>query len=200
MTFRLRFAALLGRNLGRKSPSPGICEGWCSPVRFYASGDQVVGTEFRPRGWWHPADMSAQGAVVVRTRYYGQPGQRATGSRVISRPARITACSPARSTACRMCRAAEALVATRRPNDNLVGLERFRAADHHARTNPALPDGPLNRTRSGDRSNRRALAAALAGPMVRRRSSAYRRLGRRSPPGSQWPRGCGMATATWPEL
>lgn len=31
--------------------------------------------------------MSAQGTVVVRTRYYGQPGQRATGSRVISRPA-----------------------------------------------------------------------------------------------------------------
>lgn len=49
-----------------------------------------------------------------------------------------------------MRRAAEAHRGTRRPNDNLVGLERFRAADHHARTNPALPDGPLTRTRSGD--------------------------------------------------
>jgi len=39
--------------------------------------------------------MSAQGAVVVRTRYYGQPGQRTTGSRVISWPPRITACSSA---------------------------------------------------------------------------------------------------------
>jgi hypothetical protein len=58
-------------------------------------------------------------------------------------------CSPVRSTACRMCRTAEAHRGTRRPNDNLVGLERFRAADHHARTNPALPDGPLTRTRSG---------------------------------------------------
>jgi hypothetical protein len=44
------------------------------------------------------------------------------------------------------------IVATPRPNDNLVGLERFRAADHHVRTNPALPDGPLTRARSGDRS------------------------------------------------
>ena len=40
--FWRRFAAILGRNLGRKSPSSGICEGWCSPVRFYASGDQVA--------------------------------------------------------------------------------------------------------------------------------------------------------------
>jgi hypothetical protein len=136
-----------------RAPSPGIREGWCRPVRFCASGDQVAGTEFRPGGWRHPADMSVQGAVGVRTRYYGQPGQRATGSRVISRPARITACSPARSTACRMCRAAEAHRGTRRPNDNLVGLERFRAADHHARTDPALPDGPLTRARSGDRSS-----------------------------------------------
>jgi len=69
---------------------------------------RLLEQSFAPGGWRHPADMSAQGAVVVRTRYYGQPGQRATGSRVISRPARITACSPARSTACRLRRAAEA--------------------------------------------------------------------------------------------
>ena len=56
-TFRLRFAALLGR----KSPSPGIREGWCSPVRFYASGDQVAGTEFRHRGWWHPRRYERSG-------------------------------------------------------------------------------------------------------------------------------------------
>jgi hypothetical protein len=108
MTFRFHHAASLGRFLGRKSPSPGICEGWCSPVRFDASGDQVAGTEFRRRGWWHPADMSAQDEVGVRTRYHGRPGQRATGPRVISRTTRTTACSPARSTACRLRRVAEA--------------------------------------------------------------------------------------------
>jgi len=43
-------------------------------------------------------------------------------------------------------------VATRRLNYSLVGLERLRATDHHARINPALPDGPLTKTRSSDRS------------------------------------------------
>ena len=95
--------------LGRKSPSPGICEGWCSPVRFYASGDQVAGIYFRPGGGRGPADVSAQGAVGVRTRYYDRPGQRATGPRVIFRLTQDDGLFPGQgSMACRLRRAAEA--------------------------------------------------------------------------------------------
>ena len=59
-------------------------EGWCSLVRFYASGDQLAGTEFRSDGWWHPSDMSAQHAVAVRTRLLRSAGSMRYG--VISWP------------------------------------------------------------------------------------------------------------------
>ena len=36
--------------MGRKSPLPGICEYWCSVVRFCA----LVRTEFRRDGWRLP--------------------------------------------------------------------------------------------------------------------------------------------------
>ena len=63
-------------------------------------------------------------------------------------------------------------VATRRLNYSPVGLERLRAADHHARISPALPDGPLTRTRSSDRSlNRNVCQSSGHLPMARSRTS-----------------------------
>ena len=118
--------------MGRKSPSPGIREGSCSPVRFYASGDQVAGTQFRHRGWWHPADLIGQGTgPVLRVgpakallAHGSSPGL--PGLRLVHRPGarRAGYAGPLKPT-----------VATRRLNYSLVGLERLRTAGHHAQIN-----------------------------------------------------------------
>lgn len=43
--------------MGRKSPSPGICEYWCSVVRSCA----FVRTDFRPDGWRLPSRYERSG-------------------------------------------------------------------------------------------------------------------------------------------
>ena len=59
--------------MGRKSLLPGMCEYWCSVVRFCA----FARTDFRPAGHGCPGDVNAQHAVAVRTEYYARPGRRA---------------------------------------------------------------------------------------------------------------------------